>query len=64
MENLWKQVRRMCVNCGQELIGYQNEKGLVKMQCSRCGIVMVSKRMSRRHEHIDVTPPSGEYFKI
>lgn len=62
MGNLWKPVRRICVNCGQELIGYQNGKGLVKMQCPRCGLVMVSRRISRRHERIDITPPPGNYI--
>ena len=74
MQNTWKPTKRLCTNCGQVIIGYRNDKGLVKLQCPKCGLVMVSKRMSRRHERIDskrmsrrheridITPPPGEYI--
>ena len=62
MQNEWKPTKRLCTNCGQLIVGYRNEKGFVKLQCPKCGLVMVSKRMSRRHERIDITPPSGEYI--
>lgn len=63
MQDTWKPTRRHCINCGQVLTGYRNESGLVKLQCTRCGLVMVSKRISRRHERIDITPPYGEQIE-
>ena len=52
MQNEWSPVRRICINCGQALMGYRNDSGLVKLQCPKCGLVMVSKKISRRHERI------------
>ncbi len=63
MQDTWKPTRRHCINCGQVLTGYRNENGLVKLQCARCGLVMVSKRISRRRERIDITPPHGEQIE-
>lgn len=63
MQDTWKPTRRHCINCGRVLTGYRNENGLVKLQCTRCGLVMVSKRISRRHERIDITPPYGEQIE-
>ena len=60
MQDTWKPTRRHCINCGQVLTGYRNENGLVKIQCTRCGWDKVSKRISRRHERRDSTPPDGE----
>lgn len=54
MQESWKPVRRRCVNCGSEVVGYRNEKDCVKLRCPKCGLVMVSKRMSRRRERIDI----------
>lgn len=54
MQESWNPVRRRCVNCGSEVVGYRNEKDCVKLRCSKCGLVMVSKRMSRRRERIDI----------
>lgn len=54
MQESWNPVRRRCVNCGSEVVGYRNEKDCVKLRCPKCGLVMVSKRMSRRREHIDI----------
>lgn len=48
MQESWNPVRRRCVNCGSEVVGYRNEKDCVKLRCPKCGLVMVSKRMSRR----------------
>lgn len=63
MEDTWKPVRRHCVNCGHILAGFRNGNGFVKLQCPRCGIVMVSRHMSRRHERIDISPPHGEIIE-
>ena len=46
--------------CGSEVVGYRNEKDCVKLRCPKCGLVMVSKRMSRRRERIEVIAPPGE----
>ena len=54
MQESWNPVRRRCVNCGSEVVGYRNEKDCVKLRCPKCGLVMVSKRMSRRRERIDI----------
>lgn len=54
MRESWNPVRRRCVNCGSEVVGYRNEKDCVKLRCPKCGLVMVSKRMSRRRERIDI----------
>lgn len=48
------------MNCGSEVSGYRNEKDCVKLRCPKCGLVMVSKRMSRRRERIEVIAPLGE----
>ena len=54
-------VRRYCLNCGKLMTGFRSDSGLVKMRCVYCGLVTISKRMSRRHERIDVhTPPEQE----
>lgn len=60
MQESWNPVRRRCVNCGSEVVGYRNEKDCVKLRCTKCGLVMVSKRMSRRRECIEVIAPPGE----
>lgn len=54
MQESWNPVRRRCVNCGSEVVGYRNGKDCVKLRCPKCGLVMVSKRMSRRRERIDI----------
>lgn len=63
MQEQWsKPTRRYCHNCGKIVIGFRSEKGVVKLECRHCGLVMISKRMSRRHERVDVIPPTGEYI--
>lgn len=58
-EDYWRPIQRYCPNCGQKVIGFKNGNNTVKMQCQRCGIVMVSSRKSRRTETIDITAPHG-----
>lgn len=36
MQNTWKPTKRLCTNCGQVIIGYRNDKGLVKLQMRAC----------------------------
>lgn len=54
MQRIWKPEEKLCINCGKKLVGNENSKGLVKYHCSRCGLVMISRKISRRHEKIDV----------
>lgn len=56
----WKACERYCQNCGKKIKGYRNIKGVVKMSCPRCGVLYVSKRVSRRKEVVEVTAPRGE----
>lgn len=53
----WSVSKRICTNCGKQIVGYRDAKGLVKISCPRCGLKMVSKLISRRHERIDVYVP-------
>ena len=59
MMDYWTVSKRICINCGRQIVGYRDSKGLVKVSCPRCGLSMVSKLMSRRHERIDVYAPDG-----
>lgn len=58
-KNNWGQSIRICHNCGEKVAGYKNKNGLLKIQCPACGVFMVYKSMSRRHERIDVFVPHG-----
>ena len=60
MRNEWMQTTRICPNCGEKIKGYRNKDGLLKLDCTKCHIVMVSKIMSRRHERLDVYAPPHE----
>ena len=51
--------RAYCLNCGQLLVGLRGESGIVKFRCRVCGAVMVSRRISRRHERVDVMSSAG-----
>ena len=46
--------RAYCLNCGQLLVGLRGESGIVKFRCRVCGAVMVCRRISRRHERVDI----------
>lgn len=60
MQGMWQFVKRRCWNCGNEVVGFRNDKGCVKFRCQKCGLIMVSKRMSRRRERVDIFTPPGE----
>lgn len=60
MNEEWIPVRRHCPNCGREITGARNGKGVVRMQCGVCGLVLVGKRMSRRHERCDLYAPAED----
>lgn len=54
----WLQVQMFCPNCGNLVLGYRNTKGLVKKRCERCGVLLYSKRITRRRIDIQVNKPS------
>ena len=58
----WTPVARFCSNCGKKIIGYRSSDGLLKVQCQYCGVVYVSKRISRRKERVEITAPEGQEF--
>lgn len=55
-------VKRYCLNCGKLLYGFRDAKGIVKVLCKHCGLTMHLKRVSRRHERVDVIPPPDVYI--
>ena len=40
--------------------GYEGKDGATRMTCDRCQTVMVSKRIGRRHDRIDIYAPAGQ----
>lgn len=54
-----KPVDIMCNNCYMRTIGFRIN-GVTKVQCPRCGAVLVSKIMSRRHVQMDMYAPKGQ----
>ncbi len=55
-----KAVKVMCNNCFHLTMGYSDETGTIKYQCSRCGTITVSRPMGRRHIRLDVYAPKGQ----
>lgn len=53
-------IHSFCKNCGQHLVGYKNASGLIKTECPKCGLRVVSKEMSRRHIVDDIYAPPGQ----
>ena len=49
-----------CANCGAIVTGYKNRNGDIKVQCSRCGIVMVRRIKNQTHDTIDLFAPKGQ----
>jgi len=39
-----------CPNCGIKLMGYATEEGVLKIQCSSCGVIIVSGKKSKKRE--------------
>lgn len=48
-----------CSNCGNVVTGYKNQNGDIKVQCSKCHVVMIRKFKSKKHDTIDVFAPKG-----
>lgn len=56
----WRSRKLYCPNCLHLVIGYEDKDGATRMTCDRCQTVMVSKRMGRRHDRIDIYAPVGQ----
>ena len=39
-----------CSNCGTIVTGYKNPNGDIKVQCSRCRVVMIRKLRTKKHD--------------
>ncbi len=39
---MWRPFSWHCPNCGTIAVGYQNDSGTIKVECSRCHTVMVA----------------------
>lgn len=55
-----KTVKIHCLNCNNDVIGIQDDKGLTKIKCPKCGSVTISRIMGRRHVRVDIYAPKGE----
>ncbi len=51
---------RYCRNCGQKIIGYRDEDGMLRLKCPRCNAVSVSRKVTRRHEDVQEYAPPGQ----
>lgn len=58
-EDKAKPVEIVCNNCFNRIMGIR-VAGITKVQCPRCGAVLVSKVMSRRHIQTDTYAPRGQ----
>jgi len=55
----WTTFSWHCANCGTVVTGLKNQNGDIKVQCSRCRVVMVRRFKSKRCDTIDVYAPRG-----
>lgn len=60
MHNYGKPVKVVCHNCHLVQDAWQDEKGMTKYCCPKCGAVSVSKKVSRRHIALDIYAPQGQ----
>ena len=58
--NEWQAVQMFCPNCGKKIMGYKNKYGVVKMQCDRCKVIVVSSKKTPRKQEITVELPPSE----
>ena len=49
-----------CRNCGQKIMGYRNDEGVLKVECPFCHTRYVSREKSRRHIVEDIYAPKGQ----
>ena len=59
-EEIWVPFSWHCSNCGAIVTGYKNQNNDIKVQCSRCQVVMVRRFKSRKHDTIDLFAPEGQ----
>lgn len=59
-EEIWVPFSWYCSNCGAIVTGYKNQNNDIKVQCSRCQVVMVRRFKSRKHDTIDLFAPEGQ----
>lgn len=50
----------ICVNCFAKLTGLEDEAGLTRIRCPKCGTVTISKVMGRRHIRQDIYAPKDK----
>lgn len=50
----WTPFSWHCPNCGVIVTGYKNQNGDIKVECTRCRVVMVRKIRNKAHDTIDV----------
>ena len=55
----WKPIIRHCRNCGAKTVGFKNKQGVVKVECTKCGVSSISRMLDRRHERCDTYAPLG-----
>ena len=53
-EDTWEPLSWFCPNCATKVIAYKNDKGEFKVQCNRCGVVMVQKIKNRRCNRMEI----------
>lgn len=50
----WKPIAMHCPNCGNKVVGYSNDDRVMKVECNRCKVVLISKQKTRRRFDISV----------
>ena len=60
MEEMWVPRSWYCSNCGNKVTAYMNGSGNYKVECDRCGVVMVRTIRSRRHDTINIYAQDGQ----
>jgi len=58
-EDKAKPVEMICGNCYTRMMGLRIN-GVTKVQCPRCGAVLVSKVMRRRDIQTEIYAPTGQ----
>ncbi len=56
----WSTSLRFCQNCGWQLYGFRNSKGIVKIECPHCHTFYLCKQVSRRKELVEITAPAEQ----
>lgn len=50
----WIPLTWHCPHCGAVIEGHKDKDGIIRIECDRCGIVMVQKFKDRQRERIDI----------